>query len=136
MKATCQCGKLSATVAGGAEAMTIMCHCRDCQRRTGSPFGMIAYFPQEAVTISGKPREFTRPTDTGNSFTTGFCTECGSALYARASRMPEIIGVPVGAFTDPSFAAPIRSVYEQSRHDWLPLPEGLTHHPRGRETSW
>jgi hypothetical protein len=136
MKASCQCGKLTAEVADGAEAMTVLCHCLDCQRRTGSPFGMIAYFPRDAVTVSGEPREFTRPTDAGNSFTTGFCGECGSTLYAKASRVPEITGIAVGAFADPAFPAPVRSVYERSRHDWVPLPEGIGHHPRGRETSW
>lgn len=136
MQATCQCGKLSATVADGAEATTVVCHCRDCQRRSGSPFGAIAYFPREAVTISGNPREFTRPTDAGNTFTTGFCPDCGSTVYAKASRMPEITGVPVGAFADRAFPMPVRSVYEQSRHDWVVLPEGMPHHPRGRDSSW
>jgi hypothetical protein len=136
MKASCQCGKLTATVADGAAAMTVLCHCLDCHRRTGSPFGTIAYFPQEAVAISGAPREFTRPTDAGNTFTTGFCAECGSTLYAKASRMPEITGITVGTLTDPAFPAPVRSVYEQSRHDWVPLPQGLAHHPRGRDSNW
>jgi hypothetical protein len=136
MNASCQCGKLTATVAEGADAMTVLCHCLDCQRRTGTPFGTIAYFPQEAVSISGSPREFTRSSDNGNSFTTGFCPECGSTLFAKASRMPEITGIPVGAFADPAFPQPARSVYEQGKHSWLALPEGMTHHPRGRETSW
>jgi hypothetical protein len=136
MQASCQCGKLTATVADGAEAMTILCHCRDCQRRSGSPFGAIAYFPHEAVAISGTPREFTRPTDAGNTFTTGFCPDCGSTVYAKASRMPEITGVTIGTLADTAFAAPIRSVYEQSKHAWVSLPEGMTHHPRGRDSSW
>ena len=136
MQASCQCGKLTATVADGAEAMPVVCHCLDCQRRSGSPFGSIAYLPKEAVTVSGDAREFTRPTDAGNSFTTGFCPECGSTVYAKASRMPEITGVPLGAFADPSFPQPIRSVYEQSKHRWVALPEATSHHPRGRETSW
>ena len=136
MKASCQCGKLTATVADGAEATTIMCHCRDCQRRTGSPFGTIAYYPAEAVTISGAPREFTRATDAGNTFTTGFCPDCGSSVYAKASRMPAETGVTVGSFADPAFPAPIRSVYEQSMHAWLPALDGMTHHPRGRDSSW
>ena len=135
MKANCQCGQLTATVTDGAEAITVLCHCLDCQRRTGSPFGAIAYFPQDAVTVSGSPREFTRPTDASNSFTTGFCSECGSTVYAKASRLPDITGVPVGAFADPSFPPPIRSVYEQSKHPWVALPEGIPHHPRGRETA-
>jgi hypothetical protein len=136
MEASCQCGRLTATVADGAEAVTAMCHCRDCQRRSGSPFGTIAYFPKEAVTISGSPHEFTRPTDGGNSFTTGFCPGCGSTVYAKASRMPQITGVPVGAFADPSFPMPVCSVYEQSKHDWVVLPAGMTQHPRGRDSNW
>jgi hypothetical protein len=136
MKASCQCGKLTADVADGVEAMTVLCHCLECQRRTGSPFGAIAYFPGEAVSVSGEAREFTRPSDAGNKFTNGFCPECGSTVYAKASRMPHITGVPAGAFADPSFVAPIGSVYEQSKHEWVALPEGLTHHPRGRDTSW
>jgi len=136
MDARCQCGKLTAAVVDGAEAMTIMCHCLDCQRRTGSPFGTIAYFPTEAVTVSGEATEYSRVGDSGQTLTRGFCPACGSAVYVKASRMPEITGVPVGAFEDPKFAAPIRSVYEQSKHGWVAPPEGATHHPQGRDTSW
>jgi len=132
-QAGCQCGALTATVAGDAQPMTVLCHCRDCQRRSGSPFGITAYFPANDVVISGEAREFTRPTDQGNSFTTGFCPQCGSTLYARASKYPAILGVTVGAFADPDFPPPLRSVYEQTRHGWVELPEDMPRHQRGRE---
>jgi hypothetical protein len=136
MKASCQCGKITATVADDAQSTTIICHCLDCQRRTGSPSGTIAYFPREAVTVSGTPSEYSRAGDSGHTLTRGFCPECGAAVYVKASRMPEITGVPVGAFADPAFPAPVRSIYEQSKHAWVEPAEGVTHHPRGRETSW
>ena len=136
MHASCQCGKLTVEVADGAEAVTIMCHCLDCQRRTGAPFGTIAYFRRETVTVSGKPTEYSRIGDSGQTLTRGFCPECGAAVYVKASRMPEITGVPVGAFNDPSFPGPTHSVFEQSKHDWVPSFEGMTHHPRGRDSSW
>jgi hypothetical protein len=136
MQASCQCGKLTASVADGAEAMTVMCHCRDCQKRTGSHYGSIAYFPTETVAVQGEAREFSRGTDSGHTFTTGFCPTCGSTVYARASRMPAIIGVTVGTITDPALAAPVRSVYEQSKHAWVTPPAEATRHPKGRETSW
>jgi len=136
MQASCQCGALTAAIADGAEPMTIMCHCVDCQRRSGAPFGTISYFPKDAVTVAGEVREFTRPTDLGFTFTTGFCPTCGSTVYARASRMPDVTGVPVGAFADPDHGMPIRSVYEQSKHWWVPMHEEMSHHPRGRDTSW
>lgn len=134
MLARCQCGNLTAQVADGAEPMTVMCHCLDCQRRSGSHYGSIAYYPRDAVTVSGEAREFTRDTDAGNTFTTGFCPVCGSTVYAKASRIPEITGVTVGAFADPAFPGPLRSVYEQSRHHWVTLPEDMGHHPRGRDS--
>ncbi|MCL6251819.1 GFA family protein [Altererythrobacter sp. KTW20L] len=133
MIAQCQCGALTATIAPGAEGALVMCHCVDCQRRSGSQFGSIAYYPAQAVTLSGEAREFTRPTDNGYSFTNGFCPLCGSSVYARASRTPDRIGVMAGAFANPALGQPLRSVYEQSRHHWIDLPVEMAHFQAGRE---
>ena len=72
MQASCQCGNLTAEIADGAEAMTVACHCIDCQKRSGSPFGVMAYYPDASVAIGGEAREYARPTDSGHTFTTGF----------------------------------------------------------------
>ncbi|MFC3097578.1 GFA family protein [Alteraurantiacibacter palmitatis] len=136
MKASCQCGALSAHIDDAANPMTVLCHCRDCQRRSGSPFGVIAYFPDEAVSLHGKAQEYTRPTDAGNTFTSGFCATCGSTLYARASKYPGITGITVGTLADPGFPMPNRSVFEISRHAWVILPEAMPRHPRGRDSSY
>src|SRR2546430_4033439 len=40
--------------------LVVACHCLDCQRRTGAPFGVGAFYPVEAVAISGTPKQFTR----------------------------------------------------------------------------
>lgn len=134
MHARCQCGSLTAEIADGAEPMVAMCHCIDCQRRSGSHYGSIAYYPHESVTLTGEAREFTRGTDSGNTFTTGFCPTCGSTVYAKASRVPEIVGVTVGSIADPAFPRPARSVYEQSKHHWIALPDDMSHHLRGRDS--
>ncbi len=134
MQASCQCGNLTAEIADHAEPTVVMCHCIDCQRRSGSQFGSIAYYPVEAVAIAGEAREYGRPTDSGNTFTTGFCPACGSTLYARPSRMPEIVGVTVGTFANPAFPQPVRSVYELSRHHWIELSAEMAHHRRGRDS--
>ena len=47
MQASCQCGKLTATIDDGAAPMVVACHCIDCQKRTGSPFGSMAYYPRD-----------------------------------------------------------------------------------------
>ena len=133
MEATCQCGNLTARIDDSAEPMVIACHCLDCQKRTGSPFGMIAYYETGQVGIAGEASEFTRPCDSGNTFTTGFCPSCGSTVFARASRYRGITGVTVGTIADPAFPTPLRSVYEQSKHRWLAMPEATAGFVRGRD---
>jgi hypothetical protein len=117
----------------GAEALVVACHCIECQKRSGSPFGAIAYFPADTVTIRGDAREYTRPTDEGGTFTTGFCPTCGSTLYGSASKHPNIVGITVGTISDPSFPPPTRSIYEQSRHHWVAMPETAAGFVRGPE---
>jgi hypothetical protein len=40
----------------------------DCQRRSGSPFGVLAYYPADQITIKGNAKRFARPTSEGNVF--------------------------------------------------------------------
>jgi len=114
--------------------MTVLCHCLDCQRRSGSPFGVMAYFPAGAVSIAGEASRYTRPTDAGSTFTNGFCPTCGSTVFSLPGKYPDMIGIALGALADPSFPPPARSVYEQSRHPWVILPETMPRHPRGRDS--
>ncbi|WP_309084589.1 GFA family protein [Chelativorans sp.] len=78
-------------------------------------------------------RASSRPTDSGYIYITGFCPTCGSTLYGKASAFPDIIGVTVGTIGDPALPAPARSVYEQSRHHWLVMPESTPGFIRGRD---
>jgi hypothetical protein len=134
MQAHCQCGSLTATIADEAEPMTVLCHCLDCQRRSGSPFGVMAYFPAEAVAIAGQATRYIRQTDTGNTYSNGFCPTCGSTLFSIPGKYPDMIGIALGALADPAFPQPDRSVFEQTRHAWVKLPETMPRHPRGRDS--
>jgi len=131
MKAQCQCGRLSVGLPGPTLAV-VACHCVDCQRRSGSPFGVLAYYPADQLSIEGDAKRFERPTAEGNTFETFFCPECGSTVYAKAGKHPTMIGVAVGAIADPAFNSPVRSVWEQSMHHWVTMPANAQHFPRGR----
>lgn len=131
MKASCQCGQLSAAVPGPTVAV-VVCHCRDCQKRSGSPFGQAAYYPHEQVTITGEARTFARPTAAGGTFTQHFCPECGSTVHMRGTKNPDVIGIPIGLFEEPHAMRPVRSVWEERRHDWVEIAPALQHFPRGR----
>ena len=100
-------------------------HCLACQRRTGSTYGIGAFFPRETITLAGDSKAYTRSSDSGYPVTFHFCPDCGSTVYWKPDRKPEIVAVAVGAFADPAFPAPSQAVYAEHRHGWLPnLPAG------------
>ena len=131
MRAQCQCGRLTVELPGPSPAV-VACHCIACQRGSGSPFGVLAYYPEELLTVGGEGKRFERATDEGNRFETVFCPECGSTVYARTVKHPSMIGVAVGAIADRAFPAPVRSVWEESMHHWVTLPGEVQHFAKGR----
>lgn len=102
-----------------------VCHCLACQRRTGSVFGAQARFPRLAVTVAGTSAEYVRVGDEGTKSTFRFCPNCGATVYYTMDEMPEAVAIPVGAFAEPSFAAPSFSVYEERMHSWVSMPSGI-----------
>jgi hypothetical protein len=118
MIASCSCGQLRATVSGEPIRVSV-CHCLACQRRTGSAFGVQARFDESQVAVEGVSKEYTRISDDGEPRTFSFCPECGSTVLYRAPFMPGNVAIPVGAFADPSFPAPVREIWTSRRHAWV-----------------
>ena len=125
--ASCSCGQLTLTTRAEPVRVSI-CHCHACQRRTGSVFGAQARFPKSSVTISGESSQYLRVGDEGSKVIFSFCPTCGATVhYAVEGYDEENIAVPVGAFADSSFPAPMFSVYEERMHPWVGLPVGIGH---------
>src|SRR5580693_1833573 len=104
--AACNCGQLSLTCEGEPARISI-CHCLECQRRTGSVFGTQAWFSREQITsVGGRSTQFSRTADNGNGLNFHFCPVCGSTVYWQAEGFPGLIAVAVGAFADRAFPAP------------------------------
>jgi hypothetical protein len=125
--ACCSCGQLRVVVTGEPIRVSV-CHCLACQRRTGSAFGYQARFHRSDTTISGRSTEWGRVADDGEtSCTFHFCPECGTTVYYVGDQDPELVAVAAGAFADPSFPAPQRTVWEDRKHAWVTLPAGVSH---------
>lgn len=119
--ATCSCGQLRVSCEGEPVRVS-MCHCLECQRRTGSVFAVQARFPVERVTIEGTSQAYVRTGDSGGVITMHFCPTCGNTLHWTIDRQPELVAVAVGGFADPSFPPPRFAVYEERRHPWTEMP--------------
>ena len=120
--AKCSCGQLSVTCEGDPVSVSL-CHCLECQRRTGSTYGIAAFFDQTCVGVTGESNEFVRPSDSGHFVTFHFCPRCGSSVFWKPARKPDLIAVAVGAFADPTFPQPTKSVYREHQHHWVEMPD-------------
>ena len=120
--ATCCCGSVSVTCTG-APAKVSLCHCLACQKRTGSSYGIGAFFPDAAISAQGETRAYTRAADSGHDVTFHFCPVCGSTVWWQARRLKGMTAIAVGAFADPHFPAPQQAVYAEHRHAWVVVPE-------------
>ncbi len=129
--ATCQCGQLAIACVGEPLLVSI-CHCLDCQRRTGSAFGITAVYPRTSVAVArGTATQFRRMGGSGAPIAFHFCPECGSTLWWEPGREPGLTGVAAGAFADPGFPAPTRAIWDDRRHPWLSQPDGIVCHRQG-----
>ncbi|MBX3226455.1 MAG: GFA family protein [Labilithrix sp.] len=122
--ATCSCGQLRATCEGEPVRVSV-CHCLACQKRTGSAFGAQARWPKDAVRVEGNASQWTRRAESGNAITFRFCGVCGSTVFYELDALPGFTAVALGAFADPSFPPPSFSVYENRKHAWVTLPDGI-----------
>jgi hypothetical protein len=126
--ASCSCGQLSLTFEGDP-ARVSLCHCRACQRRTGSAFGMQARFARAQLRAqTGRASEWVRTGDAGTRITFRFCPECGTTLYWELPPFPDALIVAAGAFADATLPAPTFSVYEARMHAWFTLPGAEIEH--------
>ena len=128
--ATCHCARIE--VRCEEEPVKVsMCHCLDCQRRTGSLFSVAAFYPRAAFSVArGEAARFARPSASGFEVTFNFCPACGTNLWWEPERLPHLVGIAVGALGDPSFPPPEQAVWAVDRHEWLALPPEMPVHER------
>ncbi|MEO4000245.1 GFA family protein [Mesorhizobium sp. CAU 1732] len=121
-EATCACGGLAARCTGEPLKVSL-CHCLECQKRTGSAFGIATFFEHENMSAGGASNTFTRASDSGFDVTFHFCPTCGTTVFWYPLRMPHLVAVAAGCFADPAFPRPTQSVYVESRHPWLAVED-------------
>jgi hypothetical protein len=73
------------------------CHCRDCQKATGSAFAAAVLVPTSAVNITGEVKYHEVTGDSGRIVRRGFCPNCGVRLFGKATASPEIISIMAGS---------------------------------------
>ena len=115
--ASCRCGQLTATATGTPIRISV-CHCLNCQKRSGSAFAAQVRFPAGQVTTSGEARNYTTSGENGAAHF-HFCPECGSTVFFTNDAVPDTIAIALGAFDDPHAFTPTVTVFGNRKHDWV-----------------
>jgi hypothetical protein len=104
--------------AGEAE-FSLQCHCRDCQRSSGTAYIAAMRVPAAGFRITkGSPKRYLSRSDAGNEIARVFCGDCGSPLYVQVSTRPDIVGLRVGTLDDPSGFQADADIFVKSAQPW------------------
>ena len=127
--ARCHCGALEVACEGEPRKVSL-CHCAQCQRRTGSAFSVAVFYARERVEVQGATASFVRTSASGFDVDFHFCLACGSNLLWYPARMPALVGVAFGGFADRDFPMPDQAVWTEEGHDWVGLPDHVARFSR------
>jgi len=121
----CACGAVRYRLA--SEPMFVhCCHCRDCQRQTGSAFVLNALIETDRIAVlSGTPEAVQVPTDSGRPHEIFRCPKCQTAFWSDYGRRGVLRFVRVGTLDDPGALAPDVHIYTRSKLPWVRLPESV-----------
>ena len=124
----CDCGAIRYECTG-EPVVAGHCQCRDCQRFSGAGHLSLMMMPKGAVTVTGEPKFYAKPADSGNMVYRGFCPNCGSSVLGKNSGMSDLIFLLAGSLDDPSVFEPTVVVYTERGHAWDHLDPSLMKFP-------
>jgi hypothetical protein len=112
----CLCGAVRYQTAG-SPLYAVLCHCRDCQRTSGTGHVPVMGVPKVSFSVNGDTTSYT-VRQSGRKSVRHFCPTCGSLLFGTAEVSPEAISIYVGTLDEPSVFQPETVLFKRDRHHW------------------
>jgi len=103
------------------------CHCRWCQRESGTSFALNAMIEADRVTVLGaEPEIVPTPSASGQGQDIARCPRCRIAVWSHyAGAGPVIRFVRVGTLDNPDALPPDIHIFTASKQPWIVLPPGV-----------
>jgi hypothetical protein len=111
--------------------MMLNCHCRNCQQASGSGYAAVAAVPKTAVQVRGEPRYYKIVGDAGTAVERGFCPNCGSQVFMKIERLPDVLGLQAGSLDDPSIYRPMMDIFTSRAQPWDYMNPNTQKHTQG-----
>ena len=128
IKGGCMCGAVRYEC-GGDPLYMFNCHCRDCQRYSGSAYFAVLGVPSSALKITGELKFHEAKGDSGNILERGFCPNCGSWVCARSSAASDTMALLAASLDDPSIFKPAMDIFASSAQPWDHMNPALPKFP-------
>ena len=131
-KGGCLCGKIEYEFDSSKVISAHHCHCKDCQKSTGSGKATILLIPEEDLSLSGNLKFYTVTGTAGSHISRGFCEECGSPVISFVEENPAIKFIKAGTLNDSSWLSIASNFWSSTANQWSPVDESLhsfTHNP-------
>jgi hypothetical protein len=110
----------------------VWCHCKRCQRRTGTAASISARLAPGSLRIL-QGEELLKAWTPPDGFAKVFCSECGSQMWAQSPSDPDVIFVRFGVFDGDPGVLPNAHQFVAYAAEWEPIPEdGLPRYPERR----
>jgi hypothetical protein len=123
MRGGCGCGQVRYS-ANSELVLTAVCHCKNCQRQSGTAFAVLVGIPRSAVSVQGALKTFQGAGDSGKGVCRRFCPECGSQIIFESDSFPDLTFIQGGTLDDTSVLDPKMHVWCDSAQSWVQIPEG------------
>jgi len=120
----CQCGDVSYRISD-MPITSHACHCIECQKRSGSAFGISLVIDKDAFLLTGKLQAFTRVAESGFKLTQHFCTTCGNTIYTENERRVNAIVLHPGTLEDTDWIELNRMIWTNRAQKWFEFPSDL-----------
>ena len=118
LSGSCACGAVRYTCTADP-LFSLNCHCRDCQRESGSGYIPVLAVPKVGFAVTqGNPRYFELTADSGYATTRAFCGDCGSPLFGLPGSAPEMVTIRAGSLDDPRSFRPGQDIFTASAQPW------------------
>jgi hypothetical protein len=122
---TCLCGDIAYRCEAAA-VTTAICHCRDCQKQSGSAFSVNLLVPAAALQVSGASlRSVFTEGASGASVRRHFCGNCGTPVYTEMAALPALVALKAGTLTDTAAIQPKVQLWCASAQPWVTLDADL-----------
>lgn len=124
LKGRCMCGDIRYALDRMPEFMGV-CHCKHCQRQSGSAFSTMASVPRESFTLlRGKPTLYRAEREGGDLTEIGFCGRCGSPIYSLLANQEDVIFLKTGTLDETDWFEPQFHVWCAHKQHWVDLNTG------------